>query len=164
MDVTSIPQEFSNVPNELAITPFPTPLITPPVTKIYFIFATVCTNLLICIRKICHRCSTPWMRLRIFSAKPNLQNKIVSFYILNFVFPLISCWPIEPWNLWKSLNFSLFFSRNSHPGCVRKEFIRVYLSNFYFISTTVFLLVCFLFSEMCLISLVFSWFFNFFTK
>lgn len=38
MEVTSIPQQLSNVPNELAITPFPTPLITPPVTKMYFMF------------------------------------------------------------------------------------------------------------------------------
>lgn len=36
MDVTSMPQQFNNVPNELAMTPFPTPLITPPVTKMYF--------------------------------------------------------------------------------------------------------------------------------
>lgn len=41
MDVTSIPQQLSKVPNELAITPFPTPLMTPPVTKMYFI---VCGN------------------------------------------------------------------------------------------------------------------------
>lgn len=37
MDVTSMPQQFKSVPNELAITPLPTPLMTPPVTKIYFI-------------------------------------------------------------------------------------------------------------------------------
>lgn len=37
IDVTAISQLFSNVPKELDITPFPTPLITPPVTKIYFI-------------------------------------------------------------------------------------------------------------------------------
>lgn len=41
IEVTSIPQQFSNVPNELAITPLPTPLITPPVTSMYFI---VCGN------------------------------------------------------------------------------------------------------------------------
>lgn len=41
IEVTSMPQQFSNVPNELAITPLPTPLITPPVTKMYFI---VCGN------------------------------------------------------------------------------------------------------------------------
>jgi hypothetical protein len=41
---------FKIVPKELAITPFPTPLITPPVTKIYFIttallvlYAPLCT-------------------------------------------------------------------------------------------------------------------------
>lgn len=37
IEVTSIPQQLSSVPNELAITPFPTPLITPPVTRMYFI-------------------------------------------------------------------------------------------------------------------------------
>ena len=37
IDVTWIPQCLSIVPKELAMTPFPTPLITPPVTKIYFI-------------------------------------------------------------------------------------------------------------------------------
>lgn len=41
IEVTSIPQQLSNVPNELAITPLPTPLITPPVTKIYFIFCVI---------------------------------------------------------------------------------------------------------------------------
>lgn len=37
IDVTSIPQQLSSVPKELAITPLPTPLITPPVTRMYFI-------------------------------------------------------------------------------------------------------------------------------
>jgi hypothetical protein len=32
---------FKIVPKELAITPFPTPLITPPVTNIYFIFTAL---------------------------------------------------------------------------------------------------------------------------
>lgn len=35
--VTSIPQHFNIAPNELAITPLPTPLITPPVINIYFL-------------------------------------------------------------------------------------------------------------------------------
>lgn len=37
MAVTSIPQHFRIAPNELATTPFPIPLITPPVTKMYFL-------------------------------------------------------------------------------------------------------------------------------
>lgn len=37
IDVTWMLLHFKIVPKELAITPFPTPLITPPVTKIYFI-------------------------------------------------------------------------------------------------------------------------------
>lgn len=37
MDVTWMLQCLRIVPNELAITPFPTPLITPPVTRMYFI-------------------------------------------------------------------------------------------------------------------------------
>ena len=37
IEVTGILQHFSIVPNELAMTPLPTPLITPPVTSIYFI-------------------------------------------------------------------------------------------------------------------------------
>lgn len=39
IDVTSIPQQLSRVPNELAITPLPTPLITPPVTRMYFMLS-----------------------------------------------------------------------------------------------------------------------------
>lgn len=39
-DVTAIPQQFNNVPKELAITPFPTPEITPPVTKMYFMLCS----------------------------------------------------------------------------------------------------------------------------
>lgn len=38
-------QQFSNVPNELAITPLPTPLITPPVTNIYFIVNLFCSTI-----------------------------------------------------------------------------------------------------------------------
>lgn len=41
MDVTSKPQDLSSVPKEEAMTPLPTPLITPPVTKMYFILITV---------------------------------------------------------------------------------------------------------------------------
>lgn len=37
MDVTSRPHDFNKVPNDEAMTPLPTPLITPPVTKMYFI-------------------------------------------------------------------------------------------------------------------------------
>ena len=37
IDVTRTPDAFSIVPILLAITPFPIPLITPPVTSIYFI-------------------------------------------------------------------------------------------------------------------------------
>jgi len=37
MDVTWMLQCLRIVPNELAITPLPTPLITPPVTRMYFI-------------------------------------------------------------------------------------------------------------------------------
>jgi hypothetical protein len=36
--VTEMPQQFKRVPNEEAMTPLPTPEITPPVTKMYFIF------------------------------------------------------------------------------------------------------------------------------
>lgn len=46
IDVTAMPQQSSRVPNELAITPFPTPLITPPVTKMYFIVFATCVELL----------------------------------------------------------------------------------------------------------------------
>lgn len=45
IDVTSMSQQFSNVPNELAITPLPTPLITPPVTNIYFIVNLFCSTI-----------------------------------------------------------------------------------------------------------------------
>lgn len=41
MEVTSMPQQFNNVPNELAMTPFPTPLITPPVTRMYFMVSVL---------------------------------------------------------------------------------------------------------------------------
>lgn len=42
MEVTGMPRQLSNVPNELAITPLPTPLITPPVTRMYFIVPAIC--------------------------------------------------------------------------------------------------------------------------
>jgi hypothetical protein len=40
IEVTWILLHFKIVPKELAITPFPTPLITPPVTKMNFILNT----------------------------------------------------------------------------------------------------------------------------
>lgn len=42
------------VPNELAMTPLPTPLITPPVTKMYFITYYNVEKLLVCVRE--YRC------------------------------------------------------------------------------------------------------------
>jgi len=43
IEVTWILLHFKIVPKELAITPLPTPLITPPVTKMYFILtAALC--------------------------------------------------------------------------------------------------------------------------
>lgn len=44
IDVTLRPHDFNKVPKDDAITPLPTPLMTPPVTKMYFIFSKV-TNL-----------------------------------------------------------------------------------------------------------------------
>lgn len=44
MEVTSMPQLFNIAPKALDITPLPTPLITPPVTKIYFMFDIVGQN------------------------------------------------------------------------------------------------------------------------
>ena len=41
IDVTRMPHDLMMVPMLLAITPLPTPLMTPPVTKIYFIAALV---------------------------------------------------------------------------------------------------------------------------
>lgn len=41
IDVTAIPHALSNVPKELAMTPLPTPLMTPPVTRMYFIAAAL---------------------------------------------------------------------------------------------------------------------------
>lgn len=37
-DVTAMPHELRIVPKDEAMTPLPTPEITPPVTRIYFIF------------------------------------------------------------------------------------------------------------------------------
>jgi len=39
MDVTLLPHAFSSTPMLLAVTPFPSPLTTPPVTRTYFIAA-----------------------------------------------------------------------------------------------------------------------------
>ncbi|KAF0746769.1 hypothetical protein FWK35_00018010 [Aphis craccivora] len=36
MDVTWTPQDFRSVPMDEAMMPLPTPLMTPPVTKMYF--------------------------------------------------------------------------------------------------------------------------------
>lgn len=95
MDVTSMPQQFSNVPNELAITPLPTPLMTPPVTKIYFI---VC----VCVNWFCELILINW------AASSNFHFPITDFHatfhlclLLFFVFISIcvliccvisSCW------------------------------------------------------------------------
>lgn len=39
MDVTRSPQFLSSTPMLLAVTPFPSPLTTPPVTRMYFMAA-----------------------------------------------------------------------------------------------------------------------------
>jgi hypothetical protein len=41
MEVTRSPQFFKSTPILLAVTPFPSPLTTPPVTSTYFIFAAL---------------------------------------------------------------------------------------------------------------------------
>lgn len=41
MQVTEMPQLLSSVPNEEAMTPLPTPEITPPVTRMYFILELI---------------------------------------------------------------------------------------------------------------------------
>lgn len=45
MEVTRRPQAMSRTPMLLAVTPFPSPLTTPPVTNTYFIFFSESPNL-----------------------------------------------------------------------------------------------------------------------
>ena len=44
MDVTLLPHAFSSTPMLLAVTPFPSPLTTPPVTRTYFIAAAAASG------------------------------------------------------------------------------------------------------------------------
>ena len=46
MEVTRSPQFFRSTPILLAVTPFPSPLTTPPVTRTYFIFLAAMQQLL----------------------------------------------------------------------------------------------------------------------
>lgn len=58
IEVTSMPQQLSSVPKELAITPLPTPLITPPVTKMYFMAGRAVALLLLLCALIPRNCVT----------------------------------------------------------------------------------------------------------
>lgn len=57
IDVTPIPHALSSVPKELAMTPLPTPLMTPPVTKMYFIAAAVASDAK--CRFLCEKTAAP---------------------------------------------------------------------------------------------------------
>ena len=48
MDVTGMPQCLRITPREEATTPFPIPEITPPVTRMYFIFADLSARIFMC--------------------------------------------------------------------------------------------------------------------
>ncbi len=52
MEVTRSENALSRVPILLAITPFPIPLITPPVTNIYFIFEFTDVLMRDCVRLV----------------------------------------------------------------------------------------------------------------
>lgn len=82
-----MPQQFSNVPKELAITPLPTPLITPPVTKIYFIVCgNWCLNVLMKRLHInliwCVRCFVLVLSQCFKSSPLLMKNNIFSLFLL----------------------------------------------------------------------------------
>lgn len=88
IDVTLIPQFFSIVPKELAMTPFPMPLITPPVTKIYFILEILLARAHIsrgiktdCVWNTKHENATVSEQRTIRTTE---KNNLLSFFTISF--------------------------------------------------------------------------------
>lgn len=98
IDVTGMSQLFSNVPIELDIIPFPTPLMTPPVTKTYFILCC-CFKLLtnrtrgeirlhiMCYyKKSMYVCKNTSVRLFLVTQTSLLKGESFHDYVIDFLF------------------------------------------------------------------------------
>lgn len=118
-DVTAMPHELRIVPKDDAITPLPTPEITPPVTKIYFIFlASRCwcfvdtSDKCDFLRETCAKLFTIRRCLQLLRLDLMIWDKIIQFEMwTDFLYNFFLAWALVSF---LTLFFYDLFSFSSH--------------------------------------------------